>query len=65
MVLGRVLDGRTGRPIPAFTVQVTHSPRRQPDYPSGGIRSDLINPGQVFRSDEGRFRVGDLILGKQ
>lgn len=63
VIIGRVLDGRTGRPIPAFTVQVTHSPRRQPDDPSGGVRSDLINPGQVFQSAEGRFRVGDLILG--
>ena len=60
---GRAVDARTGKPIRAFNVQIGHSPRRQPDDPSGGIRSDLINPGQVFQSDEGRFKVGDLILG--
>jgi hypothetical protein len=61
--LGRVLDARTGKPIRAFKVQVTFSPRSQPGDPSSGIRSDLIQPGQVYQSDEGRFKLGDLLVG--
>lgn len=63
VIRGRVVDGKTGRPIRRFNVQVTHSPRRRPEDPSAGLRLDLSTPGQVFQSDEGRFQVGDLVMG--
>lgn len=62
-ILGKVVDAKTGRPIPSFLVQITFSPVRKATDPSSGLRSDLVNPGQKFRSAEGRFRIGDLVLG--
>ena len=63
VILGRVVDARTGKPIRAFNVQITFSPKGQPGDPSSGLRSDLIDPGQGYQSDEGRFKIGDLVVG--
>ncbi len=63
VILGKVLDATTGRPIRGFNVQITFSPKRQPGEPSSGLRSDLINPGQVFQSNEGHFKLGELLVG--
>jgi RNA polymerase sigma factor (sigma-70 family) len=60
---GKVLDARTGKPISAFNVQITFSPRRQPGEPSNGLIARLTDPGQMFRSDAGRFKLGDLVVG--
>jgi beta-lactamase regulating signal transducer with metallopeptidase domain len=63
LILGKVLDAATGKPIRAFNVQITFSPERQPGDPSSGLRSDLINPGQAFQSNEGRFKLSELLAG--
>ena len=63
VIVGSVVDATTGKPIRAFNVQVTFSPQSQPGEPSVGLRSDLINPGQAFQSDAGRFQIGDMVIG--
>lgn len=63
VIAGRVLDAATGKPIPTFNVSVTFSPKRQPDEPSAGLRSDISDPGQVYQSDTGDFKLGDLVAG--
>ena len=63
VIVGSVLDARTGKPIRAFNVQITFSPQQQPGEPSVGLRSDLVNPGQAFQSDAGRFQIGDMVVG--
>ncbi len=62
-IVGRVLDARTGQPVHSFNVQITFSPKRQPDEPSSGLLTRLTNPGETFQSNEGRFQVGDLVVG--
>ncbi len=63
VIVGKALDAATGQPIPAFNVQVTFSTRRLPGEPSVVLRADLNEPGQVFQSNEGRFQIGDLVVG--
>jgi hypothetical protein len=63
LILGTVLDAVTGKPIRAFNVQITFSPERQPGDPSSALRSDLINPGQTFQSNEGCFKLSELVAG--
>jgi hypothetical protein len=63
VILGQARDARTGRAVRAFTVRITFSPRRQPGDPSAGLASSLSDPGQDYQSDEGRFRLGDLVVG--
>ncbi len=63
LIDGRVLDGRTGKPIRAFNVRITFSPRRQPGEPSNVLLTRLIDPGQMFRSNDGRFKLGNLVVG--
>ncbi len=60
---GRVLDARTGKPIRAFNVQITFSPRRQPGEPSTVLLARLTDPGQMFQSYDGRFQLGYLVVG--
>ena len=62
VILGRAVDARTGKPIRKFVVQITFSPDHQPGDPTGGLRSDLINPGQSFQSADGTFRLNDLMV---
>ncbi|WP_337177115.1 M56 family metallopeptidase [Paludisphaera sp.] len=62
VILGRAVDG-SGQPLRAFRVRITHSPLRGRDEPSPGLWSTLVEPGQEFRSDDGRFRLGDLPVG--
>ncbi|MGO9924518.1 MAG: sigma-70 family RNA polymerase sigma factor [Isosphaeraceae bacterium] len=63
VIEGRVLDARTGKPIRAFNVQITFSPRRQPGEPSNSLIASLSEPGSMFRSDDGRFKLGHLVVG--
>ena len=63
VIIGRVLDAWTGRPIPAFKVQITFSPKQEPGEPSSGLLTSLVNPGQSFHSNDGRFNIGDLVVG--
>ncbi len=62
VLVGKALDSKTGKPIRNFVVQITFSPKRRPDEPSPGLRSDLLNPGQSFQSAEGRFKVENLVV---
>ena len=63
LILGKVVDGTTGRPIRAFNVQITFSPQYRPGEPSSGLPSILVDPGQAYQSDEGRFKIGELVAG--
>jgi beta-lactamase regulating signal transducer with metallopeptidase domain len=63
VVLGRVVDGKSGKPIKKFVVQLTFSPDRQPGDVSSGLLYSLTNPGQSFQSTDGRFRLNDLVVG--
>ncbi|HTI50739.1 MAG TPA: carboxypeptidase-like regulatory domain-containing protein, partial [Planctomycetaceae bacterium] len=60
---GKVLDATTNKPIRTFHVRITFSPQRQPDDPTAGLASDLTNPGQAFQSEQGLFKIGELLLG--
>ncbi len=63
VIAGRVVDVRTGKPIGAFRVQITFSPRRQPGEPSNGLFARLNDPGEMFQSNDGRFKLGELVVG--
>jgi hypothetical protein len=63
VVLGKVIDAATEKPIASFNVRITFSPKRQPNEPSPGLRSDLIDPGQAFQAQDGTFRLRDLVVG--
>ena len=63
LILGKVVDGTTGKPVRAFNVQITFSPQYRPGEPSAGLASSLVDPGQAYQSDEGRFKVGELVAG--
>ncbi len=63
VIVGSVLDARTGRPIRAFNVQITFSPKRQPGEPSTVLLSKLIDPGELFQANDGRFKLGKLVVG--
>jgi protocatechuate 3,4-dioxygenase beta subunit len=64
VIIGRVLDTATGKPIRAFNVCITFSPKREPgDVDGGGLLSSLVDPGQNYQSPEGRFKLGDLVAG--
>ncbi len=63
VIVGKVLDAKTGKPVRTFHVGITFSPTRQPGDPSAGLRGDLVNPGQTYQSSEGRFKLGELVVG--
>jgi beta-lactamase regulating signal transducer with metallopeptidase domain/protocatechuate 3,4-dioxygenase beta subunit len=64
VIAGKVLDAATGKPVRAFNVRITFSPKRQPDDPQGGgLLSSLVNPGQNYQSPEGRFQISGLVAG--
>ena len=63
VLVGKAIDAKTGKPIRNFLIQVTFSPRRRPEEPSSGLRSDINNPGQTFQSAEGRFKIDNLVGG--
>jgi hypothetical protein len=63
VIRGKVLDAKTGKPIRAFNVRLNFSAKRQPGEPSNGLWSVLVDPGQDFQSEEGRFQLGDLVVG--
>ena len=62
-ILGKVVDAETRKPVRTFNVRITFSPSRQPNDPNGGLRGDLVDPGQAFQSAEGKFQIKDLVLG--
>ncbi len=62
VILGRAVDG-SGAPLRSFRVRLNHSPLRKPGEPSAGLWSELVDPGQEFQSDDGRFQLGDLPVG--
>ena len=62
VVLGRVMDDASGKPLPRFTVRVTFSPDRREGEPSAGLPG-LLSDGQAFASGKGEFRLGDLVAG--
>jgi hypothetical protein len=63
LILGKVVDGTTGKPIREFNVQITFSPQYREGEPSSGLLSSLVDPGQAYQSDEGRFKIGELVAG--
>ncbi len=63
VIVGKLLDAKTDRPIRAFNVRIQFSPKRQPGEPSNGLWSNLVDPGQNYQSDEGRFQLGNLVVG--
>jgi RNA polymerase sigma factor (sigma-70 family) len=63
VIIGRVLDAGTGEPIRAFNVRITFSDKRQPGEPSAVLNARLVKPGQSFRSNDGRFKLGNLVVG--
>ncbi len=58
-----MLDATTDEPIRAFNVQITFSPKRQPGEPSTVLFSSFVNPGQNVHSNDGRFNLGNLVVG--
>ena len=63
VIIGKVVDARTGNAIRAFNVRITFSPKRRIGEPSTTLITRLIDPGQSYQSDEGRFTLGDLVHG--
>ena len=63
VIVGKVVDAGTGKPIRVSNVRITFSPIRNPGDPTNGLRSSMINPGQNFQSDEGLFRLNELVVG--
>lgn len=63
VIKGRVVDSATGKPVPRFTVRITHSLDHQPGDPTFGIRSTRVYPGEEFVSAKGEFLLKDLIVG--
>jgi uncharacterized GH25 family protein len=63
VIRGKVLDATTNKPIRTFRIRITFSPQRQPGDPTDGIASELVNPGQAFQSEQGLFKIGELLLG--
>jgi RNA polymerase sigma factor (sigma-70 family) len=63
VIIGRVFDATTDKPIREFNVQITFSPKRQPGEPSTVLFSGLVNPGQNFHSIDGRFNLANLVVG--
>ena len=63
VIAGKVLDAKTGTPIRSFNVRVTFSPTLQRGEPTVGLRSDLTDPGSTCQSNDGRFKLGDMVVG--
>ena len=63
VIIGKVVDARTGNPIRAFNVRITFSPKRRVGEPATTLITRLIDPGQSYQSAEGRFTLGDLVHG--
>jgi RNA polymerase sigma factor (sigma-70 family) len=63
IIKGRVVDSATGKPVPRFTVRITHSLEHQPGDPTFGIASTRIFPGENSVSTKGEFLLKDLIVG--
>ncbi len=63
VILGKAVDAKTGRPIPACNVRVTYSSTRQNDEPSVGLLASVSDPGQYFQSADGTFQLADLVVG--
>lgn len=60
VVLGKVVDAATGKVIPRFIVCITFSPDRKEGEPIGGLISSRTDPGQIFNSARGEFRLADF-----
>ncbi len=63
VVVGKVVDAATGKVISRFTVCITFSPDAKEGEPSGGITTSRTDPGQVFNSARGEFRLADFPAG--
>lgn len=63
VILGKVVDAAAGKAVPRFTVCITFSPDRKDGEPSGGITTSRTDPGQVFNSARGEFRLADFPAG--
>src|SRR5207247_5951455 len=50
VIKGQVVDAATGKPIPRFTVRLTHCLDQQPGDPIFSIRSTRVYPGEEFVS---------------
>ena len=61
VIVGKVTDGATGKPIRAFNVRITFSPKRESGEPNNGLPTDLIDPGQAYQSEAGRFLLDSLV----
>jgi beta-lactamase regulating signal transducer with metallopeptidase domain len=62
VLVGKVIDAKTQKPIRAFNISITFSPKRRPADSSGSLRSDLVSPGQTFQSKDGVFKLGELLV---
>ena len=64
IIIGKVVDSKTNQPVPRpINVRLIYSPKRQPGEPSTALRSDLVEPGQTCQSNDGRFKLGNLVVG--
>ena len=63
VILGKVVDAATGKVIPRCTVCITFSPDAKEGEPGGGLTTSRTDPGQMFNSARGEFRLADFPAG--
>ena len=61
VIRGRVVNGRTGKPLSPFMVHVTFSPDREPDDPSASLSGARAIGGEKFATPDGTFRLNDFV----
>ncbi len=61
VIRGRVVDGRTGKPLSPFMVHVTFSPDREPDDPSASLSGARAIGGEKFATPDGTFRLNEFV----
>ncbi len=60
-VRGRVINSKTGKPVPAFKVRLTFCRERQPGDPTlKSMPGRLNDPGTKFASSKGEFEIPGL-----
>jgi beta-lactamase regulating signal transducer with metallopeptidase domain/uncharacterized GH25 family protein len=63
VVVGRVVDSVTGKPVTQFNVCLTFSPDRRPGEPGEWLPGDWTGPGLTFSPTDGQFKIGDAVTG--
>ena len=63
VIAGRVVDAKTGEPVPRFNVKVRFTPQPEPGDAEPSLSSELIRHGAAFDATGGDFSLGGLVTG--